>query len=282
MYYCNIFKGRSLKNRKHFTPQRRLVGVSFTLASLLPNHFEAYFFMADNKKSFLLYCDLLQIVKKLPKETQADLFIHILEYVNDLNPIITNNILLEIAFEPIKLQLKRDLVKYEGIKTKNAYNARKRWDAKDATALSGMRADATALSGMRAYAKNADTDNGNDTDNDNDIDNDIGKESKEEFTHPLKNSNLFRQPKIPTIEEVKRVFMNNGGTDEMAETFFDKNNSVGWFFKGSPITNFTNLIPSFITNWKNNEPHQRNNGKGKLGTSEARVARAKTWSITGT
>ena len=37
---------------------------------------------------------------------------HILEYVNDLNPTLHDQTLL-IAFEPIKQQLKRDLQKYE-------------------------------------------------------------------------------------------------------------------------------------------------------------------------
>lgn len=68
--------------------------------------------MADNKKSFVLYCDLIHTIKKLPAEKAGLLFIHLLEYVNDQNPI-TDDILVEIAFEPIKHQLKRDLKKYE-------------------------------------------------------------------------------------------------------------------------------------------------------------------------
>lgn len=68
--------------------------------------------MAENKKSFILYCDIIHTVKKLPKEKQADLFMTILEYVNDLNPN-PDDIIIEIAFEPIKHQLKRDLKRYE-------------------------------------------------------------------------------------------------------------------------------------------------------------------------
>ncbi len=68
--------------------------------------------MAEGKKSFVLYTDLIYTVKKLPKEKQAELFLLILEYVNDLNPK-TDDLLLEVAFEPIKRQLKRDLQKYE-------------------------------------------------------------------------------------------------------------------------------------------------------------------------
>lgn len=80
-----------------------------------------------------------------------------------------------------------------------------------------------------------------------------GKEIKESNTHALKNSNLFRQPTIPTLEEVQMFFVQSGGTKEMATIFFEKNSAVGWFLKGSPITNFRNLVPSFITNFKANE-----------------------------
>jgi uncharacterized phage protein (TIGR02220 family) len=71
-----------------------------------------YLGMAEDKKSFLLYADLIHTVKKLKKEDAGELLIHILEYVNDLNPT-TENYIVEITFEPIKQQLKRDLVKYE-------------------------------------------------------------------------------------------------------------------------------------------------------------------------
>ena len=68
--------------------------------------------MADNKKSFLLYCDLIHTVKKLSNEQAGDLFKQILSYVNDENPII-DNVLIELVFEPIKQQLKRDLSTWE-------------------------------------------------------------------------------------------------------------------------------------------------------------------------
>jgi len=68
--------------------------------------------MAEGKKSFILYADLLQTAKKLPKDKLGELFLTILEYVNDLNPN-PEDILIQVAFEPIKLQLKRDLVRYE-------------------------------------------------------------------------------------------------------------------------------------------------------------------------
>jgi hypothetical protein len=68
--------------------------------------------MAENKKSFLLYADLIHTVKKMPKEKAGELFLTILSYVNDENPVI-DDMLIDLVFEPIKRQMKRDLVKYE-------------------------------------------------------------------------------------------------------------------------------------------------------------------------
>jgi hypothetical protein len=80
--------------------------------------------MAENKKSFILYADLINIVSKLPKEKAGELFLHILEYVNDLDPV-TDDLLLQIAFEPVKLSLKRDLKRYENYIEKQRENGLK-------------------------------------------------------------------------------------------------------------------------------------------------------------
>lgn len=86
--------------------------------------------MAENKKSFLLYADIIAMVSKLPDDIAGKLFKIILEYVNDKNPIV-DDLLLSVAFEPIKLQLKRDLAKYETIKETSSENGiignLKRW-----------------------------------------------------------------------------------------------------------------------------------------------------------
>lgn len=71
--------------------------------------------------------------------------------------------------------------------------------------------------------------------------------------HPvidISKSNLFRQPTIPTKIEVWECFSMQNGTKEMAKTFYDNNEGTGWYLKGSPITNFKNLVPKFIANWK--------------------------------
>ena len=75
--------------------------------------------MADNKKSFILYADLIHTVKKMTKEQAGHLLMTMLEYVNDLNPVITD-LTIDLVFEPIKQQMKRDLIKWDGIKDKRS------------------------------------------------------------------------------------------------------------------------------------------------------------------
>ena len=75
--------------------------------------------MAKDKKSFLLYCDIIHTVEKLTDEQAGNLFKHILNYVNDRNPI-TDSLITELTFEPIKQQLKRDLKKYEELVVKRS------------------------------------------------------------------------------------------------------------------------------------------------------------------
>lgn len=71
--------------------------------------------MAENKKSFLLYCDLKPTIDKLTDEEAGKLFKHVLAYVNDCQPMLEDRF-LEICFEPIRQSLKRDLKKYEEIR----------------------------------------------------------------------------------------------------------------------------------------------------------------------
>lgn len=157
--------------------------------------------MAENKKGFVLYADQKIIFDDLTNEEAGVLIKHIFSYVNDENPELKDR-LIDMAFKPIKLQLKRDLVKYEGVRERNSANARKRWDA-------------VALSGIPKDTKNADKDIVNDKvidkDKKNNIDirknsfasslepfvNSFGKDMMNEFyaywTEPNKSNTKFRQ-----------------------------------------------------------------------------------------
>lgn len=93
--------------------------------------------MAENKKSFILYVDLISVVEKLiikDRENKTnyagELFYAILSYVND-KEVIDIDFIVELAFEPIKLSLKRDLKKFEITKNERSESAKignlKRW-----------------------------------------------------------------------------------------------------------------------------------------------------------
>lgn len=75
--------------------------------------------MAENKKSFVLYCDLIKSIEHLTNEEKGILFNHLLEYVNDKNPVLEDRLILT-AWKPIELQLKRDLIKFEEVKIKRS------------------------------------------------------------------------------------------------------------------------------------------------------------------
>lgn len=76
--------------------------------------------MAQGKKSVVLYCDLIHTIEKMDNETAGEFFKHYLRYINDLEPE-TNNLVVELTFESVKQNLKRDLKKWE----RRAENSRK-------------------------------------------------------------------------------------------------------------------------------------------------------------
>lgn len=68
--------------------------------------------MAKGKKGFVLYADQIETFTALPDNMAGKLIKHIFKYVNDEDPK-TDELVINIAFTPIKTQLKRDLKKYE-------------------------------------------------------------------------------------------------------------------------------------------------------------------------
>ena len=86
--------------------------------------------MAKDKKGFILYADQKEIFNQLTDEMAGKLIKHIFAYVNDENPI-SEDIIINLAFTPIKQQLKRDLIKFEETKEKRSEagkaGANKRW-----------------------------------------------------------------------------------------------------------------------------------------------------------
>lgn len=75
--------------------------------------------MAENKKSFIAYVDWGETFNALPDEKAGQLVKFLFDYVNDKNPE-TDDILINAVFTNIKLQLKRDLIKWESISSQRS------------------------------------------------------------------------------------------------------------------------------------------------------------------
>ena len=86
--------------------------------------------MAKDKKGFILYADQKALFEQLPNDKAGELIKFIFAYVNDEDPV-TEDLIINLAFTPIKQQLKRDLIKFEETKGKRSEagkaGANKRW-----------------------------------------------------------------------------------------------------------------------------------------------------------
>jgi len=142
--------------------------------------------MAENKTSFVLYADLIHTVKKMPKEKAGDLFLTILSYVNDENPLV-EDMLVDLVFEPIKRQLKRDLEKYEHKRERLSQNGR----AGGIKSAEIRQANQQQIESIGSNCKQIEGDTANDTVNDTVTDNVIsiaGEHDKTKIIEFLRTS----------------------------------------------------------------------------------------------
>lgn len=80
--------------------------------------------MAEEKKSVIVYVDWGATFDGLEDDEAGKLIKHFFNYVRDKNPTAPDK-LTNIAFEPIKQQLKRDLNKWEQIKIRRSESGKK-------------------------------------------------------------------------------------------------------------------------------------------------------------
>ena len=177
--------------------------------------------MAKDKKSFLLYCDQQGVFNKLPDEIAGKLIKHIFAYVNDENPPC-DDLLLTIAFEPIKTQLKRDLRKYDEYIDKQKFNGAKGGRPK--------KEEITQIT-QPFFQEPKKADNVNVTVNDN------VKEIKV-------NRDVFIKPSIVEI----KTYMLEIGMADVSEKWFDYYESNGWLVGKNKMKNWR----AAVRTWKNN------------------------------
>jgi len=140
--------------------------------------------MAENKKSFVLYADLLRNIEHLTNEEKGMLFNHLLEYVNDLNPILEDRLLIT-AWKPIEAQLKRDLVKFKEVKDKRSKAGKLSAELRSKS-VEHNSTKSTHVKSVEQDSTNS-TDNVNDNVNDNDnVINNISLSGKPDYAHIFK------------------------------------------------------------------------------------------------
>jgi hypothetical protein len=129
--------------------------------------------MAQDKKSFVLYVDLLKNIEHLTNEEKGVLFNHLLEYVNDLNPILEDRLLLT-AWKPIEAQLKRDLKQYEDVKSKRSLAGKKSAELRALKLAEQNKTNSTSVESVQQSSTNP-------TDNVNGIVNVLNIDSNKEY-----------------------------------------------------------------------------------------------------
>lgn len=149
--------------------------------------------MATEKKSFVMYVDVLHTVKHLNDEQAGELFKHLLAYVNDEEPQ-TENPLIKIAFEPIKQSLKRDLKKW-GIKQEQRVVAGRKGGlarAKNAKKIQAKQATATNSKQTQANQAVSVSVSGSVSDSVSSNDDDVYKNIDDLFKRYLSNDKLCK------------------------------------------------------------------------------------------
>lgn len=206
--------------------------------------------MAESKSSFLLYTDLINVVALLSDEQAGKLFRTILEYVNDKDPE-PEDMLTKLAFEPIRLQLKRDLRGWEERKLKRSEAGKKGMDHRwGITKDNNVTDDITNITVNDTVTVNGNV-------------NGTVKRVREVF-HPPSQEDV--------VTEMMKCLDDFSAMAE-ASKFHDYYTSNGWMVGKNKMKDWK----STVRNWIRNSTKFQKNGQSKQGTSEARTERAKNW-----
>ena len=190
--------------------------------------------MAKDKKSFILYTDQSGVFNQLPDEIAGKLIKHIFAYVNDENPI-SEDLIINIAFEPIKQSLKRDLKRYEEYVDKQSVNGAKGGRPKKATE--------TQIT-QPFFEKPKKADSVSDSVNVNDS---VNKRKRKVFIKP-------------TIEDIKKEFPTFN-----AESFINYYESNGWMVGKNKMANWNASVKNWMAK-DYNQQTQVTTIKPKFGT----------------
>ena len=201
--------------------------------------------MAENKKSFVLYADLIKSIDHLTNEEKGILFTHLLEYVNDKNPILTDRLILT-AWKPIELQLKRDLIKFEEVKAKRSDAGKRSAELRALKNNEQNSTNPTSVKNVEQTSINS-TDNDNDNDNDNVFKKEINKE-KNDFEN--ENIDLLEKGKKEKEKKVapKKEKDIHTSFAHLKITFSDYDKLLELSYSGAQIKNVFEKIENYKKN----------------------------------
>ena len=141
------------------------------------------------RKSFILYTDMVNVVRLLTPEQRGNLFLAIFDFADGKEPVFDDAI-LKIAFESIKLPLLRDNEKYENKSKANAENGKKggrpRKDTDNQSDCNAVDNNPKNPVGYSETQNNPEEPKKADSDSDSDSVNDKDKDNKENLP-----ANLF-------------------------------------------------------------------------------------------
>lgn len=206
--------------------------------------------MAENKKSFVAYADWKNVFDMLEDDEAGRLVKHLFSYVNDENPVLDDRI-LKMAFEPIKLQLKRDLEKYEMVRERRAEAGRVGGKRSGEIRKQSEANEANASSVKQSEANEAVTDNGNDT---------VTVTVTEIVTVTDTDKEKQGRFKPPSLLEVQNYITEKKYTSVNANSFWNFYESKNWFVGKNKMKDWKKAIAGWES--RNNEKNGKNQEQG--------------------
>jgi len=196
----------------------------------------------EGKKSFVLYTDQREVFDELSDEDAGRLIKHIFSYVNDENPS-TDDLLLKVAFLPIKTQLKRDLKIWDEKKLQRAEAGRKGGIAKSSNAKQSLANPSNATNDVANLAVNVNV-NGNDIYKQTSSELKVNEESHNQIFRELWKSHMWlestgmkykatKQQVLDHLNEFRQecILKNELKVDETDA----KKHFINWIKRGNPI-----------------------------------------------
>ena len=227
--------------------------------------------MAENKKSFVLYADLIKSIEHLTYEEKGILFTHLLEYVNDMNPILTDRLILT-AWKPIELQLKRDLKKFEEVKAKRSVAGKR---SAELRALKNDEQEATNSTSVESVEQTPTnpTDNDNVNDNVNVINNNTINFDKLLSFLNSKTGRNFKVINDATKKKYNARIKEGYTKDDILKAITNAVNSD--YHKEN---NFTYLTPEFFSRAVTLDKYSNTNNKPKENSVKSLIPKGVTFS----